>query len=344
MQKRDRVKRNITSSDVAKEAGVSRATVSYILNNTEGKRISEETRLKVLEAAKRLGYHLDYNARALKTNRSMSIAVVSRRSIEEPRFTKVLGGIKKVLSKERYSILICSDEKDLNGYPEYYSLYRSKKIDGVIFVSYQEQLEDEKATQNYNNLIKEGIPCVFADYHLDVPMINSVDINYFHGAYIAASYVIQKGHKDIAFLVPDSGTIQERQRLDGIKKAIEEAENVQLHMYNVGRHSETIEENIVKVLEDRKKFTALISAWGWLSAKVLYYANKLNIAVPKELSVISLAGEDAAEYTYPRLTTCELPLQEMGIKSTQILLETLDNGALPVNMKLPCSLKIRESI
>jgi DNA-binding LacI/PurR family transcriptional regulator len=338
------VKRNITSSDVAKEAGVSRATVSYILNNTPGARISDETRTKVLEAAKRLGYHLDFNARALKTNRSMSIAVVSRRSIEEPRFTKVLGGIKSVLSKNKYSILICSDEKDVNGYPEYYSLYCSKKIDGIIFVSYQEELEDEKAAQDYNALVKEGIPCVFADYHLDAPMLNCVDINYYHGAYMAASYLIQKGHKRIGFLLPDINTVQEQQRMAGVYKAVEEAEDVELITYNLSRAWEEQEREIVKILEDRTKFSALSCAWGIVSARVLYCSNKMKISVPEELAVISLAGEVFSDYTFPRLTACELPLYEMGIKSAQILLDSLDNEVLPVNMKLPCSLSVRESV
>lgn len=341
---RDKVKKNITSSDVAREAGVSRATVSYILNNTPGARISDETRTKVLEVAKRLGYHLDFNARALKTSRSMSIAVVSRRSIEEPRFTKVLSGVKNVLSKEKYSIVICSDYKDENGYPEYYSLYRSKKIDGIIFVSYQEQLEDEKAAQNYDILAKEGIPCVFADYHIDAPMINCVDINYFHGAYIAASHIIEKGHKKIGFLLPDCNTVQEQQRLAGVNRAVEEAGDVELFIYSTGRGREEQENSIVEILENRKNYTALIGAWGGLSAKVLYYTNKLNISVPNDLAVISLAGEAAAEYTFPKLTTCKLPLYEMGVKSAQILLDSLDNEILPVNMKLPCSINIRESV
>jgi DNA-binding LacI/PurR family transcriptional regulator len=338
------MKQNITSSDVAKEAGVSRATVSYILNNIQGKRISEETRNRVLDTAKKMGYHLDFNARALKTNKSMSIAVVSRRNIEEQRFIKVLAGIKEVLSKEGYSILICSYEKDLNGYPEYYSLYRSKKIDGIIFTSYQEQLEEEKAMLNYSNLVKEGIPCVFLDYHLNDPTVNCIDIDYFHGAYIAAKYVIDKGHKSIGFMIPDNSTIQEIQRLEGITKAVEEAKNVTLRIYNVGRIMDQVKKSVVEVLEDRKNYTALIVAWGILSVTALYYTNKFKIDVPSEISLISLAGDTIAEYTYPRLTTCDLPLHEMGIKSAQVLLDNLDNDIIPENIKLPCRLNIRESI
>lgn len=337
------MKKRITSVDVAKEAGVSRATVSYILNNTEGARISDLTRDKVLKAAQKLGYHLDINAQALKTNRSMSIGVVSRRDVTESRFVNVLGGIKEVLGKEKYSILLCSDEKDSRGYPEYLSLYHSKKIDGIIFISYQEQLEIEHAEERASLMIKEQIPCVFADYHLQDPMVNGVDINYYHGAYIATRYLIDKGHKSIAFLMPEINTEQERQRLDGVKKAVSEAEAVELILYSAGEKEEIFSNNIVNMLEDRNKYTSIITAWGKMAAITLYHTNRMKISVPQEVAIISLAGDNAAKYTYPRLSTSELPLYELGLKCAQSLIDGINKPEMPVNLKLPCKLQIRDS-
>lgn len=337
------MKRKVTSRDVAREAGVSRATVSYILNNAQDVRISDETRQRVLEAAKKLGYHLDLNAQALKTNRSMSIGVVSRRNIAESRFTNVLAGIKDVLSKEKYSILICSDEMDEFGYPEYYRLYRQKKIDGIIFISYQEQLIIEKADKRAEHMLEEQIPCVFADYHLKNPMVNCVDINYFHGGYTAARYLIERGHKKIAFLVPDLDTEQERQRTEGVSKAVEEVDGIELCIYNVGKSGREISDNIVKALNDRDKYTAIIAAWGSMGAKTLYHTCRMKIDVPGEVSVISLAGDNAARFTYPKLSTCELPLYELGARSARILIDNINKYGMPVSIMLPCSLNIQDS-
>ncbi len=337
------MKKRITSADVAKEAGVSRATVSYILNNTEGTRISDITRDRVLEAAKRLGYHLDINAQALKTNRSMSIGVVSRRDVTESRFVYVLGGIKDVLGKEKYSILLCSDEKDSIGYPEYLRLYHSKKIDGIIFISYQEQLEIEHAEERASLMLKEQIPCVFADYHLQNPMVNGVDINYYHGAYITTKYLIDRGHKSIAFLIPELNTEQERQRLEGVKKAVSEADKVQLKLYSAGEKEESFSENVVKMLTDREQYTSIITAWGKMALITLYHTNRMRINVPQEISVISLAGDNAANYTYPKLSASELPLYELGVNCAQGLIDSLNKPEMPVNLKLPCKLSIRDS-
>ncbi len=338
------MKKRVTSSDVAKEAGVSRATVSYILNNTEGSRISRETRQKVIKAAKKLGYHMDINAQAMKTNRSMSIGVVSRRRISESRFTNILGGIKEVLSQKKYSILLCSDEVDEMGIPEYYRLYRSKKIDGIIFISYQEQIVIEQADERADRMLKEQIPCVFADYHLKNPIINCVDINYFHGAYIATKHLLDKGYKRVAFLVPDLDTEQERQRICGVEKAVEEAINASLTVNKVAMENGGVSKEIINVLESKEEFDSIILAWTSMAAAALYQANRLKIRVPEEIAVISLAYENAAQYTFPHLTGCGLPLFEIGQKSAEILIEQINgNNDMPVTIALPCRLKIGES-
>ena len=120
------------------------------MNNVKGVKIKPETRDKVNEAARKLGYHPESTARALKTKRSMSIGIVSRRDVSEGRFMNVLRGIKAVLDRHKYSILLCSDELNSRGYPEYYSYYNEKKIDGVILLSHIESInkkEIEKAAE-----------------------------------------------------------------------------------------------------------------------------------------------------------------------------------------------------
>lgn len=337
------VKKNITSSDVAKEAGVSRATVSYILNNKQNTRISDETRQRVLQAAKRLRYHQDINAQALKTQRSMSIGVVSRRNITETRFTNVLQGIKDVLAREKYSILLCSDEAYEMGYPEYYRLYHSRKIDGIIFISRQEQLNMEDAEDCAQIMLSEQIPCVFADYHLKNLLVNCIDINYFHGAFIAARHLIDKGYTKIAYLMPESDTEQERQRLEGVKQAVRETPGIELYIYSAGQTGRSFSDTIVEVLNNRSKHNALITSWGSLAAKTLYHACRMRIEVPGEIAVIALGWDDSTKFTYPKLSICELPLYELGSKSAQILLDNINNIGTQMSIKLSCKLNLKDS-
>ncbi len=340
------MKKKVNSCDVAQAAGVSRTTVSYILNDVKGVRISEDTRQRVLNAAKKLGYHPDINAQALKTNRSMSIGVVSRRNVSQSRFARVLEGIKDVLLKEQYSILLCSDELDKLGYPEYYKLYRQKKIDGIIFISYHEQLDIGDVHKHAESMLKENVPCVFADYHLENSLINSVDINYSHGAYISAKHLIENGYKNIYLIIPDTDTEQESQRLKGVEMAVKEADNVTLFIQKVNRTGKGMwewDDNIEGILSDVKKHSAIIVSWSHIALITLYYINKMRIDVPKDIAVISLADDLPLKLTYPKLSACVLPLYDLGLESAKMLIDNLNTPMPKKNLMLPCSLKIRDS-
>lgn len=335
--------KRVTSMDVAREAGVSRATVSYILNNVQSVSIKDSTKKKVIEAAKKLGYYPDSMAVALKTNKAMSIGIVSRRNVSELRYVKFLDGVKSAL-EEKYSIILCSDHTDDFGYPEYYSYYKRKKIDGILFLSYHEHISEEKIDDYIRMSTSENIPIVFADYHLNNPMVNCVDINYYHGAYMAANYLMNKGHRRIVYLTPDFNTKQEEQRIKGIEDAVKEHEEVTLIRKDILTSNEEEKEAIVDVLNNRDEYTAIITSWTKMAYTVLYQAQRLKIDIPEDISVIALAGSNFDEYTYPRLSTCNLPLYSLGQKSAKRLMEMLeDTNTLPLNITLPCEINERDS-
>lgn len=339
------MKKSVSSTDVAREAGVSRATVSYILNNIKDVKIKPETRERVIEAARKLGYHPDATARALKTKRSMSIGVVSGRDAAEERFAKVLSGIREVLKKNKYSVVLCNNEMNSKGYPEYYSYYHEKKIDGVLFLADLECMCNSQVEKTVNTIMKEKIPAVFIDYHLNNPEVNCVDINYYHGAYIAARHMIEKGHKKIIYYGPDFDTVQENDRLKGVKQACMDAGLDADHLKAIksGRNNREFFEAVTSIIQNKEDFNALIVSWRHIAFKTLYIANEMGVKIPDEMELISLGGSDFADYTYPMLSTSDLPLHEIGRKSADVLLDLLKNDSLPVNITLPCSLNIRET-
>ena len=334
-------KKRVSSIDVAKEAGVSRTTVSYVLNNVEGVKLKEETRQRVWEAAKKLGYFPNHTAQALKTNKSMSIGIVSRRKIDEHRFVHIIGGIHPILAKEGYNLLFCSDDKDDEGIPNYYRLYKSKKIDGIIFISYQEEIKYEDVERRVKLAYDEQIPCVFVDYHVQNPQVNCVDINYFQGAYVMTEHLIKKGHKSIALLIPDRDTQQEKQRLNGVKKAVEMTPGVELAIYQAANIKD-LQSIIDNILEERK-ITAIITAWIHLAFNVLYAANSKGMKMPDEIAVAALANNGFENMSYPRLTTCDLSLHELGRAAGELLLDTLENPMKHKNLMIDCKVVERET-
>lgn len=337
MNKRKRV----SSVDVAKEAGVSRTTVSYVLNNVEGVKLKEETRRKVWEAAKKLGYFPNHTAQALKTNKSMSIGIVSRRRIDEHRFVPIIGGIHPILARKGYNILFCSDEKDEEGIPNYYRLYKSKKIDGIIFISYQEEIKYEDVEHRVKLAYDEQIPCVFVDYHIKDPLVNCVDINYFQGAYAMTEHLIKKGHRSIALLIPDRDTQQEKQRLNGVKKAVEMSEGIELKIYQTANINDY--QSIIDNILEERKVTAIIAAWIHLAFDVLYAANSKGIKMPDDIAVAALANNGFENISYPRLTTCDLSLHELGKAAGELLLRALDKPTEYRNLMIGCKVVERET-
>lgn len=333
--------KKISSMDIAKEAGVSRTTVSYVLNNVEDIKIKPETREKVLAAAKKLGYYGNSIARSMKTGKVMSIGVVSQWNVTHQRFTEVLNGIKSIAANNHYSITLCSYDFDEHNIPEYLNYYFGKKIDGIIFLSSNKALNN-----SIIDIVKEkGIPAVFADCNIIDSELNCINIDYYQGAYSAAEYLIQKGHKKFISILHDTNTIQENSRLDGIKSALK---NYNIPLYNfksitLSKQDDYNFEIINKTLVEKGDYAAVITSWRATAFKTLYYANKLNIKIPEELSLISLDGSEFADYSYPSLSTSDLPLYKIGEKSAEALISSINGRLTPINEVLTCSLHLRES-
>lgn len=340
------MKKRVSSQDVATEAGVSRAMVSYVLNDVKHVKIKDETRQRIIEAADKLGYHPDSIARAMKTNKSMSIGVVSRKGITEERFFNVLGGIQDILKKHDYNMLITSNTMDHRGYPEYYRLYKSKRIDGILFLSDHETL-DQKTT---DLVTEDKIPSVFMDYHSDLKdKFHTVDIDYASGAEKATTYALEQGYRKIVFITPESTIDQNRLRKKGVKEAIKLYEKqhnttIEYQTLSLGGDKSLYQERISQYTKDLLKDTLIITAWiahGYLLLQQIYEQNK----DPKDYGILALAGNDFANMTYPRLTTCDLPLRQIGKESTEMLLSIINQEVITdKNRAIPCQLNVRDSL
>lgn len=333
--------KKVTSTDVARAAGVSRATVSYVLNHVEGVPFKETTKEKVLESAKRLGYFPNNTAQALKTNKSMSVGLVTRRKIDEHRFVQIAGAIQPMLAKAGYNVLFCSDEKGKDGFYEYYRLYKTKKVDGLIFIAHQELMRFEALEERIELIQKDQIPSVFVDYHLEQPQLNSVDIDYFNGAYKITQKLIKKGHSTIAFLYPGVTSEQESQRIKGVQKAVDEAEQVKLVVVELNTSEFDFQKTVHKLVMD-DGVSAIIAAWVHIGFKVLYEANVLGIKIPDQLAVAALASNGFETLCYPKLSTTDLPLHEVGEIAAQMLLDAMERKSVR-NIKIDCNVVERES-
>lgn len=333
--------RRVTSKDVAERAGVSRTTVSFVLNNTPNVKISEETRQRVLAAARELDYHPVAAARSLASRRTGNIGLVLRQTpsqvFTDAFLPAVLRGLSDVLDSSGYRILLqplaMPDASDA-----LISLVKSQHIDGLIVSG------PRSDDAGLRSLHANGFPIVLMGQlpGSDIPF---VDVDNKQGGFDATRHLIGLGHRRVAMITngPLAYTASQ-ERLAGYRWALESAGLV----FDSGliRYGDFREESGVAAMRDllalRPRPTAVFAASDVLAFGVLEAAKDAGLRVPDNLSVVGMDDVRLARYVVPPLTTLRLPAYELGYQAANTLLRLID-GQQPLSALLPTELIIRES-
>ncbi len=205
----------VTIYDVAREAGVSMATVSRVVNNNPN--VKPQTRKKVFEAIERLGYRPNAVARGLASKKTTTVGVVIP-DISNSIFSEVARGIEDIANMYHYNIILCNADKKKDKEIRVINTLLEKQVDGLLFMG---GAITEEHIEAFKTSSVPVVLCATADEQKTIP---SVDIDHEKAAYDAVQLLIQKGHRQIAMI---SGTLQDPTngyaRYQGYKKALEEA-------------------------------------------------------------------------------------------------------------------------
>lgn len=331
-----------TLKDVAELAGVSAATVSYVLS---GKRtISEETKARVLEAIERLDYVPDLTARGLSMRDSKLIGVVvpqtepgERLMFQNSFYSEVLGSIEYYARQKGYHILISATDAN----ESYLTLAKQRNLDGIIVIG---MYPDEF----YHEMKKTQIPIVLIDSYCNDHYYHNIRIDDAYGSYLAARHLLEKGHRDIAFFagqMKENGVM--KKRLLGYQQALDE--------FHVEFRDEYVFEGQIdyqsgvelagKLTEIAPGVTAIVAAADILAigaVKGLYEAGK---TVPEDYSVVGFDDLEISQYLTPGLTTVKQQISLKGQKAVELLLKHIENPSLPKQEEiLPLELVERGSV
>lgn len=225
------MEKRATSKDVAQLAGVSQATVSYVLNNKKGQTISPETRERVLKAARLLDYMPTHVARVLQACRTNCIAVSVNKNVMLPRYGQVLEGARSILDKEGYRLLLCTDALSPSGYPDYLNRCILHRADGILYVGADGQ---EPLSSALEYILAHNIPFVAYDSCQENPSLSSVNLDYYSGTKDAVEYFLSLGGKHLAYLRPcqEINTPQEIQREAGVRAAVAACPGASLEVFD----------------------------------------------------------------------------------------------------------------
>ncbi|HXG24656.1 MAG TPA: LacI family DNA-binding transcriptional regulator [Chthonomonadales bacterium] len=338
-----------TQADVARLAGISRATVSYIVNgNTKGRvPISDKTRQRVLEAIEKLDYVPDARAQALRSGSTKTIGLIIP-DIHNPHFWEVADGVEQEASIAGYHILLSSIPPEKEGAEEIFKDLSRRRVDGLIMIPsfiYQ----SEEAQKTLANLLKRGVPVVgimaehkWANYNID-----RVISDYRNATLEVMAHLLSLQHRRIGFIygiaVPDLGN----DRLSAYRESLQ-AVNLPLDPDLVIHCKPTIEDSYQaarRLLMLPARPTALLVINDFLAISVLRAARDLNLNVPQDVSVFGYDDIPLAKYLIPRLSTASKDGAKMGREAVKLLLARLqDPDRALQEIRLPARLILRESI
>ncbi len=312
--------KRVSIKDVAKEAGVSTSTVSYVLNSTPTETISEETSKRVMAAVQKLGYVPNLNARSLSSSRSNLIGVLIPQTepgkefmFSNPFYGELLSSIEYTARRHGYHLLLSGTEEDQN----YLSIAQNRGLDGIIIVG-------TYPGENLNALKKLEVPIVLVDSYVNDDDFHTLGIEDKEGARIATRYLIEKGHRNIAFI---SGSIRENgvnmKRYQGYCDALQEA-GLPLDEQAVYSGTVDYEYGLTAARQyaarGRKQTAAFVTA-DVITMGVLKGLKQQGISVPDELSVVSFDDVYLAEMSYPALTTIRQDINEKGRQAVRLVLD-----------------------
>jgi DNA-binding LacI/PurR family transcriptional regulator len=326
-------KRRVTSRDVATRAGVSRTTVSFVLNDVPDVNISQETRGRVLKAARELGYVPDAAARSLASRRTHTLGLVLVRNqshvATDAFLPQVIHGLAESTRPAGFHLLL-EPVEDIRPPDTYIHLVRAKHIDGIVLSG--PRSDDEQLAV----LINEGFPVVLLGQLPDTPVC-FVDVDNRSAAREAVEHLIRLGHRHIGCITnapPEyTGGVD---RLAGYRDALQAAGLS--YEESLVRFGDFVPESgyqaACSLLDEVPLTTALFVASDVVAFGAMAAIRQRDLSVPDDVALVGFDDIPLACYVDPPLTTVRLPAAELGRQAGQTVINLIQDGEVPVRGKI----------
>lgn len=327
------MKKFVTIKDIAIKAGVSINTVSRALNNKPD--ISPQTKQKVLQAAKELGYIKDLNALSLKNGTTKTIGVVFEDS-SNPFYAEVFKGIEHSAKKYDYQIILMNTERDYINEIQAVKTLIEKRVDGIIIspTQFDDEDIDHLTTLNY--------PFVILGVHFEDSQIDEVYSDDFKGGYLATKHLLEKGKRKILMINGYMYKSVAKMRYLGYVKALEE---FGLQPYKMVEIEEGYDSCFNKIIELKDlEYDGIFCFNDVFAIAALKALRTLGKSVPKDVSVVGYDDIAYASFVHPTITTVRIDKFQEGTIAFELLYERLNQRReKPKQVILDVDLVVRES-
>jgi LacI family transcriptional regulator len=328
---------SITILDVAREAGVSYSTVSRVLSGYEF--VKDETRQRVQDAAQRLGYVVNQQARSLAGGKSNVIGLLVP-GLDNGYISEIARGIDEEIVRLGYDLLLYTTRRDLNREASYVLKLTKGLADGLLLVVPLLTPAYIQTLQHYD------FPYVLIDQSDPSNRSSVVDCTNWQGAYDATRYLIDLGHRRIGLITGLMGLNSAVERLEGYRAAlldheipfdpalVAEGDFWQAKGYQAAQ----------KLLQLSPLPTAIFASNDLSAFSAMEVVRDAGLSVPDDISVMGFDDIPQASLVYPRLTTVRQPLDQMGRVAVRMLVDRIETAqAAPRRVTLSTNLVIRDS-
>lgn len=330
----------INMKALAKALDVSIATVSKALRDSHD--IGAETKLRVIEAAKKLNYVPNAYASSLRKKASNTIAIIIP-EIADSFFSQAINGIESVVAIKKYHTLIYLTHDSYEREAYMFGELASGRVDGVI-MSVASNTED---TSHIKALQQTGIPIVFFDRVFDDVRSVKITTDDFNSAYVATNHLLTAGCKNISLVTIKGYPSILSAREQGYQKALSEKAINPKESSVVTCSNKYNNENVDVIKEHlaTAKPDGIIATVEHLATSTYLACNELNLNIPKDIKVVCFTNQITAPILNPPLTTILQPAYDMGKQAAQLLFDHLAGRTEGDNKEfvLPSKLVIRES-
>ncbi len=328
--------------DIARISGVGVSTVSRVLNNHPD--VKESTRENVLRVIKESNYVPNNSARILKQNNTKNIGVLVK-GVFNPFFSELINVIGNKINENKYTMILQQNDYVLEHEVEnIISFVKEKRLQGIICLGGNFIDLDGDSFKNID------VPVILTSVNTVSPSgrdkYSTVGINNLQSAYDATDYLIKKGHKNIALMIGEENDFcVSWWRYKGYIKALKD-NNIEPNDENliIGDYDSNIAYKVtLDFLKKRKDITAIFAISDIMAMGVAKAVIDSGLIVGKDISIVGFDGMNISRYYNPGITTIKQPMEEMAIKSVEILFDLLKNKCENQHVLLDTELIERES-
>jgi LacI family transcriptional regulator len=322
--------------DVAREAGVSTATVSHVINNT--RYVSDEVRSRVLEAIERCNYYPNAQARSLASGRSHTLGLVIS-DIANPFFPELVKSIETAAFERGYDVVLANTNYESERTSNYVRRIIERKVAGVALMT------SELDTALIDELAKRGVCVVFLDLGSAGEHMSNLVVNYAIGIKETIQHLVSLGHQKIGYI---SGPVHLRsaaKRREAFRECVARMlPGARPVIYEGDFKIEGGRRAACEMLERRQLPTAVVTANDLMALGAMQEFKSAGLKIPHDISIVGFDDISFAALTDPPLTTICLPRMELGRRAVEALMTSIEHPERQgVEIQIPTYLVIRGS-